>query len=180
MQGMPHSKNGLLLILFVVCAVRALASVAETKPGRLTLWYKQPAARWEEALPTGNGRMGAMIFGGIAKERLQMNENTIWAGPPPTRMAKPGGLFRAAEARRTTHWRFGAAPSRGRALAARRNGGHLSADHPFGPHEQRPRVGEVCRAGTWPVRVRTSGGIIASDAGSMVVHGASKTAVYGA
>ncbi|MBM3880928.1 MAG: glycoside hydrolase family 95 protein [Verrucomicrobia bacterium] len=46
------------------------------------LWYAQPAAKWEEALPVGNGRISAMIFGDPFKERLQLNENTVWAGGP--------------------------------------------------------------------------------------------------
>jgi alpha-L-fucosidase 2 len=46
------------------------------------LWYARPAARWEEALPVGNGRLGAMIFGRVAQERLQLNEDTLWAGSP--------------------------------------------------------------------------------------------------
>ncbi|GIO32478.1 MULTISPECIES: glycoside hydrolase family 95 protein [Paenibacillus] len=49
---------------------------------RNKLWYKQPAKKWEEALPLGNGRMGAMIFGGVRRERLQLNEDTLWAGYP--------------------------------------------------------------------------------------------------
>ena len=48
----------------------------------LTLWYRQPADVWTEALPIGNGRLGAMIFGGIARERLQLNEDTLYAGGP--------------------------------------------------------------------------------------------------
>jgi alpha-L-fucosidase 2 len=48
----------------------------------LTLWYRQPAAQWVEALPVGNGRLGAMVFGGIEHERLQLNEDTLWAGGP--------------------------------------------------------------------------------------------------
>ena len=48
----------------------------------LSLWFKQPAAIWEDALPLGNGRVGAMIYGGVAKERITLNENTLWAGPP--------------------------------------------------------------------------------------------------
>lgn len=48
----------------------------------LKLWYRQPAAAWTEALPVGNGRLGAMVFGGVAEERIQLNEDTIWAGPP--------------------------------------------------------------------------------------------------
>lgn len=46
------------------------------------LWYTRPAARWEEALPIGNGHLGAMIFGRIAQERLQLNEQTLWSGSP--------------------------------------------------------------------------------------------------
>jgi len=46
------------------------------------LWYAQPAAVWTEALPIGNGRIGAMVFGGGASERLQLNEDTLWSGGP--------------------------------------------------------------------------------------------------
>ena len=46
----------------------------------LTLWYEKPAAQWVEALPIGNGRIGAMIFGGVERERLQLNEDTLWDG----------------------------------------------------------------------------------------------------
>jgi alpha-L-fucosidase 2 len=48
----------------------------------LTLWYRQPAAAWEEALPVGNGRLGAMVFGAVPKERLQLNEESLWDGYP--------------------------------------------------------------------------------------------------
>ncbi|PJG46301.1 hypothetical protein CAF53_19090 [Sphingobium sp. LB126] len=48
----------------------------------LTLWYRQPAGQWTEALPIGNGRLGAMLFGGPAQERLQLNESSLWAGQP--------------------------------------------------------------------------------------------------
>jgi alpha-L-fucosidase 2 len=48
----------------------------------LSLWYRRPAKRWVEALPVGNGRLGAMVFGGIERERLQLNEDTLWAGGP--------------------------------------------------------------------------------------------------
>ena len=46
------------------------------------LWYTQPASVWQEALPIGNGRLGAMIFGGVRRERIQLNEDTLWAGSP--------------------------------------------------------------------------------------------------
>jgi len=48
----------------------------------LQLWYNKPAEKWTEALPIGNGRLGAMIFGGIAQEHLQFNEETLWTGGP--------------------------------------------------------------------------------------------------
>ena len=52
-------------------------------PGdRKRLWYRQPAREWTEALPVGNGRLGAMVFGGTAHERLQLNEDTLWNGGP--------------------------------------------------------------------------------------------------
>jgi len=49
---------------------------------RLRLWYKQPAAVWDEALPLGNGRIGAMAFGGALEERFALNEDTLWSGYP--------------------------------------------------------------------------------------------------
>ena len=48
----------------------------------LKLWYTKPAENWNEALPIGNGRLGAMVFGGIKQEILQLNEETVWAGSP--------------------------------------------------------------------------------------------------
>src|ERR1051325_7749760 len=48
----------------------------------LLLWYDKPASEWTEALPVGNGRLGAMIFGGVASEQLQLNEDTLYAGSP--------------------------------------------------------------------------------------------------
>jgi alpha-L-fucosidase 2 len=48
----------------------------------LSLWYRQPAASWTDALPVGNGRLGAMVFGGVDEARIQLNEESIWAGPP--------------------------------------------------------------------------------------------------
>ena len=57
-------------------------SSAATLPSPLTLWYRQPASAWTEALPIGNGRLAAMVFGGVARERLQLNEDTLWGGGP--------------------------------------------------------------------------------------------------
>lgn len=48
----------------------------------MVLWYDQPAEKWVEALPVGNGRLGAMVYGGVGRERLQFNEDTLWTGKP--------------------------------------------------------------------------------------------------
>jgi alpha-L-fucosidase 2 len=58
------------------------ASTATAQTAALTLWYDRPAREWVEALPVGNGRVGAMVFGGIGAERIQFNESTVWAGGP--------------------------------------------------------------------------------------------------
>ena len=49
---------------------------------RLLLWFRQPADRWDQALPVGNGRLGAMVFGRTADETIQLNEETLWSGGP--------------------------------------------------------------------------------------------------
>jgi alpha-L-fucosidase 2 len=48
----------------------------------LRLWYNKPASAWEEALPLGNAKTGAMVFGGVVTERFQLNDNTLWSGYP--------------------------------------------------------------------------------------------------
>jgi len=54
------------------------------------IWLASPAAKWDEALPIGNGRLGAMIFGGVAEERIQLNEETYWSGGPYSTVVKGG------------------------------------------------------------------------------------------
>src|SRR5688572_6831611 len=71
-----------------------VASVPEHR-----LWYRQPAANWNEALPIGSGRLAAMVFGGTALERIQINEDTIWAGEKRDRN-NPEGAKNVAEVRR--------------------------------------------------------------------------------
>lgn len=75
----------LLLVLslpFAAAEAEAAAGPAGAEPAAWRLWYERPAAQWVEALPVGNGRLGAMVFGGIQQERLQLNEDTLWAGGP--------------------------------------------------------------------------------------------------
>ena len=56
----------------------------------LKLWYKHPAAKWTDALPVGNGRLGAMVFGKTDEERIQLNEETRWSGGPYSQTVKGG------------------------------------------------------------------------------------------
>ena len=51
-------------------------------PGKLCLWYTRPGKTWTEALPVGNGYMGAMVSGGVNTEHIQFNECTVWTGEP--------------------------------------------------------------------------------------------------
>ncbi|MCK5271682.1 MAG: glycoside hydrolase family 95 protein [Sedimentisphaerales bacterium] len=60
--------------------ILSLVSTAISTENPLSLWYDQPAQNWLEALPVGNGRLGAMVFSGVEKERLQLNEDTVWDG----------------------------------------------------------------------------------------------------
>ncbi len=66
--------------LCVAAAILGLVALATASD--LRLWYERPATAWVEALPVGNGRMGAMVFGGTATERIQFNEDTLWTGAP--------------------------------------------------------------------------------------------------
>ncbi|NOY38596.1 MAG: glycoside hydrolase family 95 protein [Chlorobi bacterium] len=64
-------------LLFFVFLIPSLSAQPEERPA-LELWYNRPASVWTEALPVGNGSLGGMVFGGIAAEHLQMNEETVW------------------------------------------------------------------------------------------------------
>jgi alpha-L-fucosidase 2 len=68
----------LLFSLTILCIV-SCSNVEETP---LRLWYNQPAETWTEALPVGNGRLGAMVHGGVEMEHIQFNEETLWKGAP--------------------------------------------------------------------------------------------------
>ena len=54
------------------------------------LWHKKPAEEWENAYPVGNGRLGAMVYGGIKEEKIQLNEDTYWSGGPYSTVVKGG------------------------------------------------------------------------------------------
>ena len=69
-----------LLLIAAVTLVSIGCTSKETQ--QLKLWYDAPANQWTDALPLGNGRLGAMVFGTPAQERIQINEETIWGGGP--------------------------------------------------------------------------------------------------
>ena len=76
-------KKHFLLSLLAVCGTLfAVSCQHEAQTKDYTLWYNQPASIWEEALPIGNGRMGAMVFGNPFHECIQINEESLWAGEP--------------------------------------------------------------------------------------------------
>jgi len=87
---MNAAKRTLTSRRTLLASAASAALIAQTRtvsgqqppPSPLKLWYTRPADAWTEALPIGNGRLGAMVFGGVARERLQLNEDTLWAGSP--------------------------------------------------------------------------------------------------
>lgn len=71
------------LPITICCFIQLVsAGVHAQQRNDLKLWYNKPAVAWEEALPLGNGKTGAMVFGGLVTERLQLNDNTLWSGYP--------------------------------------------------------------------------------------------------
>jgi alpha-L-fucosidase 2 len=70
------------ITIFCFGQLVSAALYAQQSDTGLKLWYNKPAVAWEEALPLGNGKAGAMVFGGVATERLQLNDNTLWSGYP--------------------------------------------------------------------------------------------------
>ena len=69
-------------LLCVVTLLSCSAERQEAKDNNQRLWYDRPAQHWLEALPLGNSRMGAMIYGGVCEEEIQLNEETFWSGGP--------------------------------------------------------------------------------------------------
>jgi alpha-L-fucosidase 2 len=94
---------------------RARKMIDTSPSSLLRLWYRQPAKDWNEALPIGNGRLAAMVFGGTASERIQLNEDTVWAGEKRDRN-NPEGLQSLAEVRRLL---FAGKPKEAEVLAER-------------------------------------------------------------
>jgi alpha-L-fucosidase 2 len=83
MSSFPITRRTLLTGAAALSVAGAASSASSSATASLSrLWYRKPAARWDAALPLGNGRLGAMVFGRVGQERLQLNEDTLWAGSP--------------------------------------------------------------------------------------------------
>ena len=67
---------------------------------KLSLFYSEPATQWCDALPVGNGRLGAMLYGGYWAERVYLSDSTFWSGEPSTENNNPAGPAIVAEVRR--------------------------------------------------------------------------------
>lgn len=78
LSDLPKLMRPLLCLFLFACSITVCFS--QNKP-TLKLWYNKPSGQiWENALPIGNGRLGAMVYGNIVKENIQLNEHTVWSG----------------------------------------------------------------------------------------------------
>jgi len=102
-----------LAIAIVAVSLRPSALAAQPSPGPLTIWSTKPAPEWNQAYPVGNGRLGAMVFGTVNRERIQLNEESLWAGSPRD-TDNPDALAALPEVRRLL---FAGAPVDAYALA---------------------------------------------------------------
>ena len=87
-------KKYLFAALVLICNC-----ICTMSQDNLKLWYKQPAAIWTEALPIGNGRLGAMVFGRVDEELFQLNESSLWSGGPVVKNVNPGAFSNLAKVR---------------------------------------------------------------------------------
>jgi alpha-L-fucosidase 2 len=92
-------RNNLMMITTGIISTTVCAG--EETASKLHLWYDKPASQWIEALPLGNGRLGAMVFGGTASERLALNDITVWSGGPQPDANKTDGYKHLDEIRKT-------------------------------------------------------------------------------
>lgn len=72
-----------IMLTFLVCVMLYTSAVCSAQVSQdMVLWYRQPATAWLQALPIGNGMIGAMVFGGVSQERIALNESSFWSGRP--------------------------------------------------------------------------------------------------
>jgi alpha-L-fucosidase 2 len=105
-----------VFLLVLVCLVPAAPDADVASQERATLWYKQPARQWDHGLPLGNGRLGGVVFGEVRRERISLNESSLWMGGPQDR-DNPEALAHLPEMRRLL---FAGHPREAAALAERK------------------------------------------------------------
>ena len=82
------------ILLFSILA----ATVVQAAGPETTLWYGDPATRFQQSLPLGDGRIGAMVFGGVDEERIILNESSVWSGSPEDNDRKGAHAARRSDA----------------------------------------------------------------------------------
>ncbi len=121
---MKHLKTYLAAMTLVLAGCQRATTADEATE----LWYAQPAEVWMESLPIGNGRLGAMTYGGVEEETLALNESTIWSGQYNENQNKPFGRARMDELRKLF---FEGKLSEGNRLAGEQLNGNQTS---FGTH----------------------------------------------
>jgi alpha-L-fucosidase 2 len=111
-----------LAIAIVAVSFHPSALAAQPSPGPLTIWSTKPAPEWNQAYPVGNGRLGAMVFGTVNRERIQLNEESLWSGSPRD-TDNPEALAALPEVRRLL---FAGSPVEAYALAEKKMMGRPS------------------------------------------------------
>ncbi len=96
----PFMKKFIFLPVLVTVLISQLCVAQTAEPNPMKVWFDQPAKIWEEALPVGNGFLGAMVYGNPAEEHLQLNHTAFWAGGPYTNANPNGGPQALAEIRK--------------------------------------------------------------------------------
>lgn len=81
----------LLTFLIIVLSIANIQNIISQNSRSYTLWYEQPADEWMKSIPLGNGRIGAMVFGGVETETVALNEITMWSGQPDIFQERPLG-----------------------------------------------------------------------------------------
>ena len=90
-ERLRESKLAAVPVVVLACMAAAPGAPAPGPPRPATrLWYSQPATAFEEALPLGDGRTGAMVYGGPASDRVLLNDSTLWTGGPIEPAVKRG------------------------------------------------------------------------------------------
>jgi alpha-L-fucosidase 2 len=79
------TQRSIYLLVILLFTLQACTEKTENEVRDLKIWFDKPANDWKEAIPVGNGRLGAMVFGGVENERIQLNEESVWSGGPINR-----------------------------------------------------------------------------------------------